>query len=248
MTSPRSPDILTRDILLDGTLDRMVARSMPDIRLLTEDERRYSLDQVLAARPQGPCWLFAYGSLLWNPTVPVLETRPARVQGWHRSFCLSTRAGRGSPDNPGLVLGLDRGGACTGAGLRLPEDGLRDELALLWRREMLTGSYVPRWVRLLDRVRPATAGTPPAVFGHAIAFTMNRQSTQYCGRLDTVELVRRLATARGELGSSSDYLFGTRDGLRALGIRDPAVERLAASVSAWQGEAADAGPGEPGSV
>lgn len=219
--------MITRDVLLDGTLDRMIARASPDLRVLTEEERAESLRATLAARPPGPAWLFAYGSLIWNPTIRFAERRVARIHGWHRAFCLSTKAGRGTPCNPGLVLGLDRGGACTGAAFRIDEAILRDELALVWRREMVAGSYVPRWVALRDGIGP---GAP--AYGHGIAFTINRGAEQYAGKLAQAELVRRLATARGELGSSADYLLRTRDGLRSLGIRDPGVERLAAAVEA----------------
>ena len=215
--------VLTRDVLLDGTLDRIAALAMPDLRLMTEVERQQSLRDTLAVRPPGPVWLFAYGSLIWNPTVRFAERRVARIHGWHRAFCLSTRMGRGSNENPGLVLGLDRGGACTGAAFRLEEDALDEELPLIWRREMLAGSYVPRWAAL--------RGRDGAIFGHGICFTINRDAEQYAGKLDRAEVVRRLATARGDLGSAADYLFRTRDGLRLLGIRDPGVERLADAVA-----------------
>ena len=90
---------------------------------------------------------------------------------------------------------------------------------------MLTGSYIPRWVPLrLDG----------AVFGHGIAFTVDRKRDGYAGQLLEAEVVRRLATARGTLGSAAEYLFRTRDGLRELGLHDRVVERLAAQVEAAQ--------------
>ena len=216
--------VLTRDVLLDGTIQRMVARVSPDLRLLTDAERTASLRATLAARPGGgPVWLFGYGSLIWNPTVHFVERRVARIHGWHRAFCLGVRAGRGTPENPGLVLALDSGGACTGAAFRLEEEGLEAELDLVWRREMLANSYVPRWVALRNA---------KGRYGNAIAFTMNRESVQYTGKLEQAEVIRRLATAEGELGSAADYLFQTRDGLRALSIHDRSVGRLAAAVEA----------------
>lgn len=226
----RSVVALTREALRDGHLERMVAQAAPALRLLTEAERARSLRDVLARRPDRGegVWLFGYGSLIWNPTVEVAERRPAVVHGWHRAFCLSIRAGRGSPDNPGLVLALDRGGACTGLGLRIPEATLEEELTLLWRREMLSGSYVPRWVRL----RGAGPGAADRRgFGWAIAFTMDRRSDSYAGALGEDEIVRRLATAHGMLGSAAEYLFRTRDGLHAHGLRDRRVEHLARRVA-----------------
>ena len=216
--------VLTRALLESGGILRMMAESSPALRLLTDAERAASLAATLAGRPSGRdgVWLFAYGSLIWNPAIHIEERRFARIQGWHRAFCLSTVAGRGTPEIPGLVLGLDRGGACTGAALRVGEALLEQELALLWQREMLSGSYVPRWVPM--------RGADGARLGLGITFTIRRDGPYYTGRLQQDELIRRLATARGALGSSAEYLFKTRDGLRSLGIRDRNVETLARAV------------------
>ncbi len=217
--------VITRETLRDDAIRRMVAASAPDMRLLTDAERAASLDATLAARPDADAgvWLFAYGSLIWNPALHFDQRRLARVHGWHRSFCLSTQAGRGTPANPGLVLGLDRGGACTGAAFHIPEALVQDELDLLWRREMLSGSYRPRWVRV--------RGSDGVPFGHAIAFTIQRDGEHYAGCLAREDIVRRLASACGALGSSADYLFRTRDGLRSLGIVDAGIEDLARRVA-----------------
>lgn len=220
--------VLTRDLLLDDSLQRMVALASPGTQWWSEAERSRSLDRTLALRPlpHEGVWLFAYGSLIWNPTIHFAERRVARIHGWHRAFCLATAAGRGTPENPGLMLGLDHGGTCTGAAFLIPEADIRCELTVLWRREMLAGSYVPRWltVRALD-------GTP---FGRAIAFTIDRSRPSYAGEITEAETVRRLATARGALGTGAEYLFRTRDGLRSLGLRDRNVERLAVQVAAAQ--------------
>ncbi len=219
--------VITRALLQAGGIDAMVARSGSGMRLLTEAERARSLHDTLAARPgDEPVWLFGYGSLIWNPAIDFAERRTATIRGWHRAFCLATRAGRGTPENPGLVLGLDRGGQCSGVAFRLAEAGLETELALLWRREMLAGSYVPRWVDVED--------AHGARFGSAIAFTVNTAGDQYAGDLAAQAVVDRLATAAGELGSSADYLFRTCAGLHAAGIPDPELDRLAATVAAVQ--------------
>ncbi len=226
MPVTKSVHVITREALQGDALRRMVAAGAPDMRILTDAERAASLAATLAQRPQecggDGVWLFAYGSLIWNPALHFDQRRLARVHGWHRSFCLSTQAGRGTPANPGLVLGLDRGGACTGAAFHVPEALMADELALLWRREMLSGSYQPRWVRV--------RGADRAPFGHAIAFTIHRSCEHYAGGLAREDVVRRLASARGALGSSADYLFRTRDGLRSLGIHDKGIEDLAERV------------------
>ena len=222
-----NPPIITRAMLEDGGFDRMIGEGVPGLVLLTEAERQASLDDLLANRPDptsAGAWVFAYGSLIWNPAMEFVERRFARLHGWHRSFCLSTMTGRGSPELPGLVLGLDRGGACAGAAFLIAEDTLDTELPLLWKREMLAGSYTPRWVRVRD-----ASGIP---YGHAIAFTINRKATQYAGVLTQEELVHRLARAKGWIGSSADYLMQTREGLRLLGIVDRRIERLAIEVEA----------------
>ena len=225
-----APPRLTREMLLGNGLAELIARATPDVAVLTAAERRASMLATLAERPEhgDGIWLFAYGSLLWNPTIHVGERRVAVVRGWHRAFCLGTRVGRGTHDNPGLLLGLREGGACAGAVLRVAEDGLEHELDVLWRREMVTAGYAPRWLEVRD-----PAGTP---FGHALAFTIGPESHGYEGDLSDAETVRRLATAAGELGSSAEYLFRTWEGLRGLGVDDPMVERLAAEVRAMIAE------------
>lgn len=202
----------------------MLARDAPHLRLLTEAERAESLRVTLAMRPAGDVWLFAYGSLIWNPTIRAVEQRTARIEGWHRAFCLSTIAGRGTLDLPGLVLGLDAGGHCEGLAFRLAEEDLEGELTLIWRREMVATAYVPRWVDLLDHDGHR--------FGGAITFIIDPSGPHYAGGLAADAVIERLATAAGHLGSSAEYLFQTRDGLRAHGIPDPEMEELAAKVEA----------------
>jgi cation transport protein ChaC len=219
------PRALTREFLLSGELPALIAKLLPEVRILSDAERAASMHATLAARPEhgDGVWLFAYGSLIWNPTIHYRARRLARAVGWHRSFCLSVKAGRGTHANPGLMLGLQPGGACTGAAFRIEEALVEQELDVLWRREMVAEGYVPRWVTIED--------TEGREIGGAIAFTINPQGPSYCGELPEAEVVRRLATARGGLGSGAEYLFNTRDGLRSLGIRDPFVERLADLVT-----------------
>ncbi len=217
---------LTRDLLQSGGVDAMVAKHSPGLTLMTEAERAASLHETMAARPPGDVWLFAYGSLIWNPIIRSAERRVARVDGWHRAFCLSVRAGRGTAEQPGLVLGLDAGGHCSGVAFRIAEEDLAEELDLIWRREMLARSYVPRWLDVLD--------PQGARFGSAIGFTIDPSCAQYAGDLTEADMVQRLATASGTLGSAAEYLFHTRDALRALGIPDPAMERLGMLVEAAQ--------------
>jgi cation transport protein ChaC len=166
--------------------------------------------------------VFGYGSLLWNPVFPVAEMRPATLRGLHRRFCLWSLASRGTPTAPGLVLGLDRGGMCRGVALRLPAPLALDELHLLWRREMVVGSYHPKWVHVCDSEgRHLTA----------LAFVVNRKHPQYTGKLPLERQVDVLATACGAFGSSGDYLERTRVALIAHGIDDPYLDSLATRIA-----------------
>jgi cation transport protein ChaC len=218
--------LLTRAFIEAGGIDVLVAQDAPDLRCLSETERTASLQSVMEIRPAGDVWLFGYGSLIWNPTIRSIERRTARIEGWHRAFCLSAEAGRGSCETPGLVLGLEVGGSCLGVALRIVEADAWDELAVLWRREMLTGAYRPHWVELLD--------DQGHCFGAGLTFTVNTAGEHYAGDLPAAEVIRRLATASGALGSAADYLFRTCDGLSRAGIPDAGLESLAADVRAAQ--------------
>ncbi len=146
-------------------------------RALSDDALDASLEATIKKKPpRAGWWVFAYGSLLWNPLFPFADARPAMVCGLHRRFCLWSLGSRGTVAAPGLVLGLDRGGSCRGVAYRLPANCARAELALLWRREMVVGSYRPRWLH----VRPLQSAGQPLV---ALAFVVDRTHPQYAGRL-----------------------------------------------------------------
>ena len=178
---------------------------------------------AIAALRQGgePVWLFAYGSLMWNPEFAFAEARPGLLHGYHRRFCLYSRDYRGTPERPGLVLGLDRGGSCHGVAYRLPPERLGETLDRIWAREMTGGVY---------RMRRVAVRTPGgAVAAHACI--VRRQSPDYAGRLSLDEMARLLASAVGGRGSGRDYLAGTARHLEALGIRDTLLHRIEAWVA-----------------
>lgn len=217
---------LTREFLLSGVLPGLMAQLNPGIKVLSDAERAASLGAMLDVRPeQGQgVWVFAYGSLIWNPMIEYGARRMARVPGWRRAFCLKVRSGRGSPENPGLMLGLMPGGACTGVAFHIDEALVEQELDLIWRREMVAEGYIPRWVPLLDETG--------AAYAHGIAFTINPRGPSYCGDLPLDEQIERIATAAGGLGTAAEYLLRTRDGLREMGIEDAFVEDLSRHVEA----------------
>ncbi|MFT4439190.1 gamma-glutamylcyclotransferase [Caballeronia sp. 15715] len=222
----KNDQVLDRALLETGGVHAMVVRDAPEQLLLTDAQRAASLDRILERRPPGAAWIFAYGSLMWNPIFLSQEQRKATIFGFHRSFCFKVYAGRGSLANPGLVLALDQGGECTGVAYRIGDEILRSELDLLWRREMLSGAYIPQWVEVFDDARSR--------FGCAIAFTMDANDERYTGKLDESEVVRRLATAAGALGSASDYLFKTCEALKSWDISDSTLERLTLRVQEYK--------------
>lgn len=183
-----------------------------------------SLEEMLATHAGGgrDIWIFGYGSLMWNPEFDFDAKHVAAVHGYHRNFCLWSRINRGTPQQPGLVLTLERGGSCRGLAYRLARATAREQLSRLWRREMSMGSYRPRWLE---------CRTGPERF-ESLAFVVNRRCTGYAGKLPIETMVNAIATASGKYGSSADYLFRTEAALAEHGIRDERVAHLVQRVRA----------------
>jgi cation transport protein ChaC len=191
--------------------------------ITSPEARAASLDATLErVAPGEDVWVFGYGSLMWNPAFHHVEQRPVRLSGWHRRFCLWNTFGRGSPQNPGLTLALETGGSCLGVALRIAAPDVRNELTVLWNREMLSGSYLPRWVRLPGADGPLAA----------VTFVANRAHDRYAGRLPLARVAELLARARGPLGESREYLERTVAELQRHGARDGAMHALLRAVRA----------------
>ncbi|MDZ8225638.1 gamma-glutamylcyclotransferase [Nostoc sp. ChiVER01] len=206
---------------------RLLEASHSGIKLttLSEDELQRSLDETLQQQPQNSdIWIFAYGSLIWNPLITYVERRAGIIYGWHRRFCTWMILARGTPENPGLLLGLDRGGSCRGVIYRIGAADVPSELLLIWRREMLGGVYVARWVKVFDGIQEFKA----------IAFVANRQHPRYAHQIPLATTVNSIATASGKLGSCADYLMNTVEGLMAEGIKDRQLLLLRKQVLAKQ--------------
>jgi cation transport protein ChaC len=203
-----------RDWLAD--LDRLARENgFPPNWRLTDAEREATRAGVLARQGQD-LWVFGYGSLMWDPGVHVVEIRQATLSGFHRRFCLKSQIGRGSAERPALMAALDSGGSCQGLALRIPAAHVDAETEILWRREMLAGSYVPTFV---------TVETPQGDIAEAVTFVINRQSDRYV-QLDLDETARLIATGRGTRGTCREYLENLAERLELLGIRDPAIHDL----------------------
>jgi cation transport protein ChaC len=213
---------LSRRDLEEGRMRAVYVEALDGRHALTDEELAVSLAAALKSKPaDSDWWVFAYGSLLWNPLFPFEDARRATLSGRRRRFCLWSLASRGTPNQPGLVLGLDRGGSCHGVVYRLPARSAKAELSLLWRREMVLGAYLPLWVKVRCDGKPVVA----------LAFVVDRAHRQYTGNLTLGEQAEVLATAAGAFGSSADYLERARVALVTHGIVDPYLERLAALVA-----------------
>ena len=165
-------------------------------------------------------WIFAYGSLMWKPDFAYEERERARLFGYHRALCIYSHHYRGTPERPGLVLGLDRGGSCLGLCFRIAAPARAATLEAVRRRELITGVYaeIAAPVRLADGRRLT-----------AVTYAAQRAHPQYAGAHDTEALARLVAQGHGFAGPNVDYLRNTCDHLASLGMPDA---RLAAVLDA----------------
>ena len=182
------------------------------------------VDACIAEFEQGPVHVFAYGSLIWRPAFEHAGWERARAYGWRRSFCMHINRWRGSPDLPGLMMGLDHGGSCDGILFRLPDDTLRQQLRSLYLREV---SY-PENVVCARHLTVRTADGPR----RALTFYAGMRRDDCYRKLTDVEQAVRLARAAGHLGSGAAYLHNTIVKLAEYGIHDTYLWRLQALVAA----------------
>jgi len=188
-----------------------------NFRLLTDTERQASLEKSLAHWDrQSDLWVFGYGSLVWRPDFDFTEQRLALSHGYHRALCLWSRVNRGTPERPGLVFGLDTGGSCRGMAFRIPAAGVPDTMQALWRREMPSGAYIPKW--LPCRTRQGII--------EALAFVMNRNTDAYVRDLSQDQLIRIVQNAHGSYGPCVEYVLETAQALKLTGIHDKKLEAL----------------------
>jgi glutathione-specific gamma-glutamylcyclotransferase len=163
-------------------------------------------------------WVFGYGSLMWNPGFPHRGSLPATLLGAHRSLCVYSWVYRGTESFPGLVFGLDRGGACRGLAFAVDPRDREEVVAYLRAREQVTAVY-------REAVRPVrVAGRSDPVI--ALTYVADRRHPQYAGRLSfdaQMDIIRR---ASGKAGPNGDYVLSTAAHLEELGIRDHGVQAI----------------------
>ena len=165
-------------------------------------------------------WVFGYGSLMWRPGFEYVERVEARLIGAHRALCVYSFVHRGTPERPGLVLGLDRGGACRGIAFRIVAKKRAATLAYLRAREQVTRVY-------LETVRGVMLIGKPERRVEAVTYVVDRSHPQYAGRLSVAEQLRLVRGAHGQSGADRDYVLATVTALEALGCRDADLHRLA---------------------
>jgi cation transport protein ChaC len=168
---------------------------------------------------KGDLWVFGYGSLMWRPGFEFVERVPARLIGEHRALCVYSFVHRGTPEKPGLVLGLDRGGACRGIAFRIPEQNRAETVAYLRAREQVTSVYreVMRSVWLENEARQRVG---------ALAYVVDRGHVQYAGRLTLAEQLRHVMQGHGQSGANREYVLSTVKAIEAEGFRDAPLHQL----------------------
>lgn len=169
---------------------------------------------------QGAFWLFAYGSLMWEPNFPFAEQRRSILHGYHRALCVYSWVYRGTEETPGLVFGLEEGGAVEGIAFHIASEHAEDVFAQVYEREMVTAVYTPVWASC-----DCTEGTEDNL--NALAFVANHSNEQYAGERSETETVKLVRQGHGKAGPCTEYVMNTVNHLRELSIHDEALERIA---------------------
>jgi len=217
---PLSRDSLSSDSFKQAMLDEAPG----EMGLMDADAFEASRQKILReAEKTGELWIFGYGSLIWNPIIEIAEMRPASLSNFGRRFCVWAPIGRGSPDCQGLWLGLDRldadkheGMKCHGQALRIEQGKWDAESLILWRREMISGVYIPEWLTV--------------EIAQCCVFVANPEHERYATDVAWDDQVKAIAHAEGSLGTCRDYLYSLAEQLNEAEMSDDYIERLVADV------------------
>lgn len=203
---------LTKDNISKGHLGEKIKSISGSDKVLTTEELLQARRKIIPDKGIGEdIYIFAYGSLLWNPTVDYEDEFLAKVYGFHRSFCMKTNLGRGSFKNPGLMLGLDKGGSCQGSAFKLRNSEAIKNIDILFRREMVTGAYKPKLLKtILVNGRKVLS----------LAFTVDKKHKNYFQDKEIQTKAKMISNAHGFLGSCEEYFQNTLESLLELNIVD----------------------------
>jgi cation transport protein ChaC len=196
----------------------------PDWRT-PDDLREANRRAVLEGHLDDDIWVFAYGSLMWDPAMIFAEVRRAHAPEFARTFCMWDDGGRGSPEQPGLMLGIDAGAGCDGLVFRIERDRIEHETFVLFRREMIAEGYVPTWSMMSTDHGPV----------EALSFVADHAAENIRPGIPLDEQARMIAVAEGLLGTNFAYLDNMHAHLSALNVSDPYVDDLFARVTALRG-------------
>ena len=209
---------LTSENISKGLVREKIRNMLKDQTVLNDNELLAIRRKIIPDSGIGETiYIFAYGSLLWNPTFNYLEQRPARIYGFHRRFCMKTKLGRGSIKNPGLMLALDKGGNCKGSVYKLHKKTELNEIDLLFKREMVTGAYIPKLIK---------TEIGPGQWVKSLAFTVDKKNKNYISNITLEETAKLISKAHGFLGTCEEYLNYTIDSLKELNIEDKQMIKI----------------------
>ncbi len=194
---------------------------------MDHDAREANRQEILSGRWDQDLWVFAYGSLIWDPAVYVEEYRYGSLMGWRRSFCMKLEGGRGTRERPGLMAALDEGGRCDGVVIRIAAERVDEETRFMWNREMFAGSYRPTFLQVDTPQGPV----------EALAFLMEHSNERYMPDLDEDDAARMIALAEGNLGPNFEYLENLMRHLDELGLEDADMHRLYTKTCAVRAQA-----------
>ena len=209
---------LTKKNINEGRLGEKIKSISGSDKVLTKNELIKERRKIIPDNGIGEdIYIFGYGSLLWNPTINYEAQYLAKVYGFHRSFCMKTNLGRGSFKNPGLMLGLDKGGSCIGSAYKLNRDDAIKNIDILFKREMVTGAYKPKLLKTkLDNNKIVLS----------LAFTVDKKHKNYFSDKDTSVKASMISKANGFLGSCKEYFDYTLKSLEELNITDKEMRAI----------------------
>ena len=209
---------LTKKNINEGRLGEKIKSISGSDKVLTKNELIKERRKIIPDDGIGEdIYIFGYGSLLWNPTINYEAQYLAKIYGFHRSFCMKTYLGRGSFKNPGLMLGLDKGGSCIGSAYKLNRDDAIKNIDILFKREMVTGAYKPKLLKTkLDNNKIVLS----------LAFTVDKKHKNYFSDKDTSVKASMISKANGFLGSCKEYFDFTLKSLEELNITDKEMRAI----------------------